>query len=172
MGPGHDSNLTFAILRCTRYTISHFWYGDKSCKKKKKKRLYTQIARYTRSPGCPIYTSIMSPQKYDCSLSKVRTCMHCEFANIYWGLFTSFRIQPSLLAGPDGGSWPMPSRGSEGICHGILSARQQQHSQILSSFLGSRRPMRHMLWEPLTQARSPPFAFVRSNLIKMASVGV
>ncbi|KAI4802477.1 hypothetical protein KUCAC02_020313, partial [Chaenocephalus aceratus] len=35
---------------------------------------------------------------------------------------------PGLLAGPDGGSCPAPSRVSEGIFRGVLSARQQQQA--------------------------------------------
>lgn len=68
---------------------------------------------------------------YYCSLNMVRTYTHCElltFTEVFPPMFTSFSIQPSLLSGPDGGSWPVPSRGSEGIFHSMLSARQQQQA--------------------------------------------
>ncbi|KAI3364519.1 hypothetical protein L3Q82_011299 [Scortum barcoo] len=43
-------------------------------------------------------------------------------------VYISQCFRPSLQAGPDGGSRPALSQGSEGIFHGVLSARQQQQA--------------------------------------------
>lgn len=122
-------NLTW-LCNLEIHKLYHFslWCGAKSCEKKK---LYTEIAHYRKSLDCPIYTSILSPLQYYCSLSKVRTYTNCElltFTEVLPPLFTSFSVRPSFLAGPDGRSWPALSPGSQGIFHGVLSARQQQQA--------------------------------------------
>lgn len=105
----------------------------------KKKKNYTHKSLVIENaPGCPIYTSIMSPQQYYRSLNKVRTYTHCKlltFAGVLPPLFTSFSIQWSPFYEPDGGSRPVPPRGSEVIFHGMLSARQQQQAVSYPSLL-------------------------------------
>ena len=109
--------------------LYHFslWFGSRELWTK---TLHTKIAHYSLSSDCPICTSVVSPRRRYCSLNKVRTYTHGELPTFTQALPSPVYIFSalSLLAGPDGGSWPVPSQGSQGIFHGVLSARQQQQA--------------------------------------------
>lgn len=84
-------NLTWLCnLGIQKLYYFSLWCEVKSCEKK----LYAEIAHYRKCWDCPIYTCIMSPQQYHCSLSKVRTYTRCKLltSTVAPPVFTSLSV--------------------------------------------------------------------------------
>lgn len=172
MGPGHESTVAWLDLRYTTIPFLTLIGSQKLLNK-----LYTVIAHYRRSLHCPICTSVPSPKTALLFISQGQNLHTSQITNIHRSLASCVYISVFWAKSRSrAGWWVMISRrlGAPRVFSTVCCQQRNssRRSQILPSFSGSWRRARHMLWEPSTQTRSPPFVFVRSNLIKMASVGV